>query len=120
MLEADLQRLRDDNTAIAQLLQELENNLALPLPPEPPFQVISGVTARHDHVHVRHRQLKELRYVPPWTIGSASRRNAGDVGPGREGLGPSLSMISGVGVSRTAEEVRDLIMNREEALGLTG
>jgi hypothetical protein len=29
-------------------------------------------------------------------------------------------MISGVGVSRTAEEVLDLIMNREEALGLTG
>jgi hypothetical protein len=59
----------------------------------------------------RHRQLKELRYVPPWTIGSASRRNAGDVGPGREGLGPSLSMISGVGVSRTAEEVCYLIVN---------
>ena len=57
MLEADLQRLRDDNTAIAQLLQELENNLALPLPPEPPFQVISGVTARHDHVYVMARRV---------------------------------------------------------------
>jgi len=51
MLEADLQRLRDDNTAIAQLLQELENNLALPLPPEPPFQVMSDVTALHDRVY---------------------------------------------------------------------
>jgi hypothetical protein len=57
MLEADLQRLRDDNTAIAQLLQELENNLALPLPPEPPFQVISGVTALHDRVYVMARRV---------------------------------------------------------------
>jgi hypothetical protein len=29
-------------------------------------------------------------------------------------------MISGVGVSRTAEEVLDLTMNQEEVLGLTG
>jgi hypothetical protein len=45
MLDADLQRLRDDNTAIAELLHELENDFALPLPPEPPFQVMSDVTA---------------------------------------------------------------------------
>jgi hypothetical protein len=42
MLDADLQRLRDDNTAIADLLTELEKHLALPLPPEPPFQVMAG------------------------------------------------------------------------------
>jgi hypothetical protein len=41
MLEAELQRLRDDNLAIAALLQELDDSLAQPLPPEPPFQVMS-------------------------------------------------------------------------------
>jgi hypothetical protein len=44
MLDADLQRLRDYNTAIAELLHELENDLALP--PEPPVQVMSDVTVR--------------------------------------------------------------------------
>jgi hypothetical protein len=45
MLEAELQRLRDDNSAIAALLQNLEDGLAQPLPPEPPFQVLADVTA---------------------------------------------------------------------------
>ena len=50
MLEAEWQRLRDDNSAITALLQELENSLALPLPPEPPFQVMVDVTALQDRV----------------------------------------------------------------------
>jgi hypothetical protein len=38
MLDADLQRLRDDNMAIAELLHDLENHLALPLPPSRRFR----------------------------------------------------------------------------------
>ena len=34
--------------------------------------------------------------------------------------GSGLAMISGVGVGGTAEEVGDLIMNGEKALGLPG
>jgi hypothetical protein len=44
MLEAYLKRLRDDNMAIAQMLTGSET----PLPPEPPFQVASEVTALQD------------------------------------------------------------------------
>jgi hypothetical protein len=51
MLDAELQRLRDDNTAIADLVDELERCLAQPLPPEPPFPVISDVTALQDRVY---------------------------------------------------------------------
>jgi hypothetical protein len=57
MLDADLQRLRDDNTAIADPLTELEKHLALPLPPEPPFQVMSDVTVLQDRVYDMARRL---------------------------------------------------------------
>ncbi|MPR13589.1 hypothetical protein [Microvirga tunisiensis] len=63
MLDADLQRLRDDNMAIAELLHELENGLALPLPPEPPFQVMSDVTALHDRVYAMARMVGSLKRV---------------------------------------------------------
>ncbi|WP_457094591.1 hypothetical protein [Microvirga sp. P5_D2] len=45
MLKAELHQLRDDNTAIAELMNELANHLAQPLPAEPPFQVMANVTA---------------------------------------------------------------------------
>ena len=57
MLEAELQRLRDDNTAIAELVNELANHLALPLPPEPPFQVMADVTALQDRVYDMARRV---------------------------------------------------------------
>jgi hypothetical protein len=61
MLEVELQRLRDDNLAIAALLQELEGNLALPLPPEPPFQVLADVTALQDRVYALARRVGSIK-----------------------------------------------------------
>jgi hypothetical protein len=63
MLEAELQRLRDDNLAIAALLQDLENSLALPLPPEPPFQVMADVTALQDRVYALARRVGSMKRV---------------------------------------------------------
>jgi hypothetical protein len=63
MLEAELQRLRDDNTAIAALLQELENSLALPPPLEPPFQVMVDVTALQDRVYAMARRVGSMKQV---------------------------------------------------------
>ena len=61
MLDADLQRLRDDNTAIADLLTELEKHLALPLPPEPPFQIMADVTALQDRVYAMARSVGNMK-----------------------------------------------------------
>jgi hypothetical protein len=61
MLETELQQLRDDNTAIAALLQELENSLALPLPPEPPFQALADVTALQDQVYAMARRVGDMK-----------------------------------------------------------
>ncbi|QRM33537.1 hypothetical protein [Microvirga sp. VF16] len=61
MLEAELQQLRDDNTAIAELLQELENSLALPLSPEPPFQVMADVTALQNRVYAMARRVGSMK-----------------------------------------------------------
>jgi hypothetical protein len=61
MLEAELQRLRDDNTAIATLLQELEYSLALPLPSEPPFPVMADVTVLQDRLYAMARQAGNLK-----------------------------------------------------------
>jgi hypothetical protein len=61
MLKAELQRLRDDNLAIAALLQDLENSLALPLPPEPPFQVMADVTALQDRVYALARRVGSIK-----------------------------------------------------------
>jgi len=61
MLEAELQRLRDDNLAIAALLQDLEDSLALPLPPEPPFQVMADVTALQDQVYAMARRVGSMK-----------------------------------------------------------
>ncbi len=81
MLEAELQLLRDENTAIAALLQELENSLALPLPPEPPFQVMSDVSALQDRVYAMARRVGSMKRVirdrQPYggcLIGSADER----------------------------------------------
>ncbi|ANY85255.1 hypothetical protein BB934_44585 (plasmid) [Microvirga ossetica] len=61
MLEAELQRLRDDNLAIAALLQELENSLALPHPPDPPFQVMADVTALQNRVYEMARMVGSMK-----------------------------------------------------------
>jgi hypothetical protein len=61
MLEVELQRLRDDSSAIAALLQDLENSLALPLPPEPPFQVMADVTALQDRVYALARRVGSIK-----------------------------------------------------------
>jgi hypothetical protein len=61
MLEAELQQLRNDNSAIAALLQDLENSLALPLPPEPPFQVMADVTALQDRVYALARRVGSIK-----------------------------------------------------------
>jgi hypothetical protein len=63
MLEAELQRLHDDNLAIAALLQDLEDSLALPLPPEPPFQVMADVTALQDQVYAIARRVGSMKRV---------------------------------------------------------
>ncbi|MBO1907730.1 hypothetical protein KHP60_19325 [Microvirga sp. 3-52] len=63
MLEAELQRLRDDNSAIAALLQDLENSLALPLPPEPPFPVMADVMALQDRLYAMARQAGNMKRV---------------------------------------------------------
>jgi hypothetical protein len=63
MLEAELKRLRDDNTAIVDLLIELETHLARPLPPEPPFQVIADVTALQDRVYAMARRVGSMKRV---------------------------------------------------------
>ncbi|MET0529443.1 MAG: hypothetical protein ABW003_14095 [Microvirga sp.] len=61
MLEAELQQLRDDNTVIADLLTELETHLALPLPLEPPFPVMSDVTALQDRVYAMARRVGNMK-----------------------------------------------------------
>jgi hypothetical protein len=63
LLEAELQQLRNDNSAIAALLQDLENSLALPLPPEPPFQVMADVTALQDRVYALARRVGSMKRV---------------------------------------------------------
>jgi len=61
MLEAHLQRLRDDNTAIAELINELAAHLAQPLPPEPPFQIMADVTALQDRLYGMARQAGNMK-----------------------------------------------------------
>ena len=61
MLEAHLQRLRDDNTAIAELMNELAAHLAQPLPPEPPFQIMADVTALQDRLYAMARQMGNMK-----------------------------------------------------------
>jgi hypothetical protein len=61
MLDAELQRLRDDNTAIADLVNELETRLAQPLPPEPPFPVMSDMTALQDRVYAMARMVGSMK-----------------------------------------------------------
>jgi hypothetical protein len=63
MLEAELQLLRDDNTAIATMPQELESSLALSLPPEPPFPVMSDATVLQDRVYAMARRVGTMKRV---------------------------------------------------------
>jgi hypothetical protein len=61
MLDAELQRLRDDNTAIADLVDELARRLTQPLPPEPPFAIMSDVTALQDRVYGMARMVGSMK-----------------------------------------------------------
>ena len=63
MLEAELQRLRDDHTGLADLLAELETHLACPLPPEPPFEVMANVTVLQDRVYAMARRVGSMKRV---------------------------------------------------------
>ena len=55
--------------------------------------------------------------VPHAMGASEAGREAGPRGPDLRGMGPGLAMSGGVGVSGTTEEVSNLIVNREKALG---
>lgn len=61
MLETELQRLRDDNTAIAELMNKLAAHLAQPLPPEPPFQIMADVTALQNRLYAMARQAGNMK-----------------------------------------------------------
>jgi hypothetical protein len=61
MLEAELQRLRDDNTASAELMNRLAACLAQPLPSEPPFQVMADVTSLQDRLFAMARQAGNMK-----------------------------------------------------------
>ena len=61
MLETELQQLRDDNTAIAELVNELADHLAQPFPPEPPFQVMADVTALQNRVYEMARMVGSMK-----------------------------------------------------------
>jgi hypothetical protein len=63
MLKAELQQLRDDDSAIEALLQDLEDSLALPLPPEPPFQVMADVTTLQDQLYAMARRVGGMKRV---------------------------------------------------------
>jgi hypothetical protein len=90
MLEAELQRLRDDNLAIAALLQELEDSLALPLPSEPPFQVMADVTALQDRVYAMARRVGSMKRVIRDRI--LQQTLAADFSPQREDISEAVRL----------------------------
>jgi hypothetical protein len=53
-------------------------------------------------------------------IRSETGGHTSHLGPDPEGLGLRLAMISGAGVCGTAEEICNLIVDKEEALRLPG
>jgi hypothetical protein len=68
-----------------------------------------------------HRQvIGEGRIYPGCRSGSGGTRDASHLSPDLKGPSASSAMINGFGVCRTAEEVCNLVMNREKALDLTG
>jgi hypothetical protein len=73
--------------------------------------------AKTEPVTRRHRQLNDLRQIHPFRSIGSGARGAGHLAPDSEGLRSRRAMISGIGSCRTAEEVCNLVVNREEALG---
>jgi len=72
-------------------------------------------------VSCRHRQvIGEGRVYPGLRSGSGGTRNTCHLGPDLKGPSTSPAMINGVGVCRTAEEIGNLIVSRQEALSLSG
>jgi hypothetical protein len=61
MLDAEMERLRSNSTAIAELLDELEERLSQPLSSEPPFPILSDVTALHDQVYEMARMVGGMK-----------------------------------------------------------
>ncbi|MPR12584.1 hypothetical protein [Microvirga tunisiensis] len=80
MLEVELQRLRDDNLAIA----------ALPLPPEPPFQVLADVTALQDHVYALARRVGSMKREIRDRI--LQQALAADLSPQREDISEAVRL----------------------------
>ena len=69
----------------------------------------------------RHRQLNEVRQTRlSSSVQSEAHGDTGHLTPDLKGPSTGKAMIRGIGLCRTAEEVCNLIMSREEALGLPG
>ena len=68
----------------------------------------------------RHRQLIGLRQVQPFRSIRSGTRDISHLGPDPKSLSADMAMISGVGIGRAAEEVCNLIVDREKPLGLPG
>lgn len=66
----------------------------------------------------RHRQLNDLRQVYVFREIRSGNRDTGHLGPSSEGLSSGRAMGGSGGVYRAAKEVCNLIVNREETLGL--
>jgi len=79
-----------------------------------------GAANRTQAAMWRHRQLNGLRQVQPFRSIRSDAHDTGHLGSDPKSLSADTAMISGVGVGRAAEEVCNLIVDREKALGLPG
>jgi hypothetical protein len=61
MLDAELKQVRCYNASIADILDKLEGDLALPLPPEPPFQIMADAASLQDRVYEIARMVGDLK-----------------------------------------------------------
>lgn len=68
-------------------------------------------------VRTGHRQVVEEGHTDPdWHPDLGNARDTSHLSPDLEGPSTGTAMIRGVGVGRTAEEIGNLIVGREEAL----
>ena len=75
--------------------------------------------ALHRWLFAQHCQVVEEGHAYPGSHPDLNdARDTSHLSPDLEG--PSTAMIRGVGVGRTLEEIGNLIVGREEALGLSG
>src|SRR4051795_6775645 len=94
-----------------------------PLPPAPPFRTlhtrypVESLAGTVNLIGSGHDKAHEARSHE----GLCPSGHAGDRGPGLEGLGPGGSILAGRAViAAEMEQVVDLIVSGEEALGLAG